>query len=222
MFYYLYEIKNNVNGKVYIGVHKTNTLADEYMGSGKRLKQAFEKYGIENFSKTILEVFHTESEMYEREKQIVNEEFVARKDTYNMKIGGSGGFDHINNDVEFRIEKNKNAKRIADKMWEYKYGPEFRSIFGKKGAAQRNARYPNLSLETAQRGHEEGWFSFKGKSHSDKAKNLIGQKNSIHQKGNKNSQYGTMWITNGVLNQKISSNEQIPLGFRKGRVLKKS
>ncbi len=41
-----------------------------------------------------------------------------------------------------------------------------------------------------------------------------------HQKGEKNSQYGKMWITNGTKEgtYKINKNDLIPNGFRKGRV----
>jgi len=97
MFYYLYQIRNNVNGKIYIGVHKTNDLNDGYMGSGKRLHDAYKHHGIENFTKTILEEFNNSDEMYAREKQIVTEEFLNRNDTYNLRRGGTGGFDFINN-----------------------------------------------------------------------------------------------------------------------------
>jgi hypothetical protein len=41
-----------------------------------------------------------------------------------------------------------------------------------------------------------------------------------HQKGNKNSQFGTMWITNGEKNLKIQKNQNIPKGYYPGRILK--
>ena len=39
--------------------------------------------------------------------------------------------------------------------------------------------------------------------------------------GNKNSQYGSMWITDGASNKKIHKGDDIPTGWKKGRVLKK-
>ena len=97
MVYCLYEIKNNINGKTYVGVHKTNDITDGYMGSGKVIKQAIKKYGLVNFSKIILETFDTPEAMFAREKEVVTEEFLIRSDVYNLRLGGFGGFDHIRN-----------------------------------------------------------------------------------------------------------------------------
>lgn len=96
MFFYLYEIKNNLNGKIYIGVHKTKSLNDSYMGSGQIIKSAIIKHGLQNFTKTILEYFENSNEMFLRESEIVNLEFLNRDDVYNIHLGGCGGFEYIN------------------------------------------------------------------------------------------------------------------------------
>lgn len=115
MFYLIYKTTNLINGKIYIGSHKTENIEDDYIGSGKRLLRAIEKYGIENFSKEILHIFETPNEMYAKEKELVNEEFVSRYDTYNMKIGGYGGWDHVDNtnrefDEKTRLKMSRSAK----------------------------------------------------------------------------------------------------------------
>ena len=96
MFYYLYEIKNKINGKIYVGVHKTKNMNDGYMGSGKVIQDAIKKHGIENFTKVILEMFDNSNDMFLKETEIVTDEFLARDDVYNLRRGGSGGFDYIN------------------------------------------------------------------------------------------------------------------------------
>jgi len=96
MFYYIYKITNNVNQKIYIGIHQTQNLDDGYFGSGLNLSRAIKKYGKENFSKEILEFFDNEQDMFAREKELVNEDFVKSPNTYNIVEGGNGSFSYIN------------------------------------------------------------------------------------------------------------------------------
>lgn len=106
-YYLIYQITNNINGKIYIGKHETNNLDDDYFGSGTYLKRAQKKYGLENFTKTILYYLQNEEEMNLLEKMVVNEAFCKRKDTYNIKIGGNGGWDYVNLNSDYAIGTEK-------------------------------------------------------------------------------------------------------------------
>jgi len=53
-----------------------------------------------------------------------------------------------------------------------------------------------------------------------KAKRKITMEKNKHQQGSKNSQYGKMWITDGINNKKIKKEEIISEGWKKGRVQK--
>lgn len=85
---YFYKITNNINGKYYYGVHCTDNINDGYMGSGTRIKPAYKKYGIENFTKEIISFFDTTQELYEYERTIVNEDLIKDDNCYNIKLGG--------------------------------------------------------------------------------------------------------------------------------------
>ena len=50
---FVYLWRNNINGKFYVGSH-IGTLNDGYTGSGKYFNNAVKKYGIENFTRTIM------------------------------------------------------------------------------------------------------------------------------------------------------------------------
>ena len=86
--YIIYKITNLINGKIYIGKHKCDNLDDNYFGSGKRLWQAINKYGIENF------IFHLEIDLNNSdeldllEQMVVNKDFLKRDDVYNISRGG--------------------------------------------------------------------------------------------------------------------------------------
>ena len=59
MYGYIYETTNLINGKKYIGKHKSNKFDTWYLGSGIVLKKAIKKYGRENFQTIIIEKIYT-------------------------------------------------------------------------------------------------------------------------------------------------------------------
>ena len=91
MKYYFYKITNSINNKFYYGVHQTTNIDDGYMGSGIYLRRAYDKYGIENFTKTFLKYFSNSDDMYRYEAEIVTEDLVKDPMCYNINIGGKGG-----------------------------------------------------------------------------------------------------------------------------------
>lgn len=75
---------------IYIGAHTTHDINDGYMGSGVQIKIDIKKYKIENFDKKVLYQFDNLKEMFDKERELVNESFISRRDTYNVILGGGG------------------------------------------------------------------------------------------------------------------------------------
>lgn len=141
-YHYFYKITNQLNGHFYYGVHNTNNLDDGYMGSGTRLWNAYNKYGVENFNKEILKYFDTKEEAFEYESEIVTEQLVNDDNCYNLSVGGKGGFiPNINSYKEssfknkvlvkykntkeyFLINKDKYDSTIYDTNWTNRHHKE--------------------------------------------------------------------------------------------------
>ena len=127
MFYTVYKTTCLVNGKYYIGVHKTEDLDDEYLGSGKAIIKAIEKYGKEKFRKEILHVFDTKEQMFEKEKELVTEDVVNDRQSYNCKLGGRANWYYINHN---RLNHKNNQHLIhSEKL---RSDEEYRKIFSEK------------------------------------------------------------------------------------------
>jgi group I intron endonuclease len=209
-YYTIYKVTNKINGKIYIGSHKTKNLDDGYMGSGKYLTHALQKYGLENFTKEILFIFDNPKDMYAKEAEIVNDEFLTEENTYNLKRGGFGGWDYVNETVDF-VARNTKASQNGNNH-------------NKRSSSVRhcwtNGCYTDR--EVSEKFTISARTSFLGKSHTEETKKKIGQKNSSYQIGSGNSQYGTRWIhsISLQLSKKIRKKDPLPEGWVEGRKIK--
>jgi hypothetical protein len=211
MFYLVYKITNRINNEIYIGCHKTENKNDNYFGSGKILKLAIKKYGIENFTKDIIFEASSSEEMFTKEKELVE----VGAHSYNLKNGGEGGFDYINKNISAE-QKSKFGKMGSEALIKrLDSDPEFRFKFIETQKQNKKQLHEKGLLKTWKDN-----YSWTGKKHKEESKKKIGEKNSTHQKGSGNSQYGTMWITNGTENLRIKKEDIIPEGWKKGRVIK--
>ena len=91
---FIYITTNNINNKKYIGKRKIrgNQEDAKYLGSGKLLLRAVQKYGENNFTREILDYAYTKQELSEKERHYI-EKYNATQSSefYNIHLGGDGG-----------------------------------------------------------------------------------------------------------------------------------
>jgi len=207
--HYIYKTTCNITNKYYIGMHSTSNLEDGYLGSGKRLRYSIRKYGKENHTKEILEFLPNRKELIIRETEFVDKVLLNDKLCMNLKEGGQGGF--ISKDHHKKMCEGS-SKWITER-W--------------KNEEFRNKMLVILS-ETSKKTFLEGKNKvpdFTGKHHSEKTKKLLSEIKKNTGIGEKNSQYGTCWVTKNNINKKIKKeelNQFIQKGWIKGRFFKKN
>lgn len=165
----LYQTTNLVNGKIYVGVHKlANTWHSKaYLGSGRALKSAIEKYGRDNFTRITLAKFSCAEDVYFAEAEMVTEEFINRPDTYNMCLGGNGGTN---------LTEEVRAKLLASRIGS-KASPETRA----KMSASHKGNKHNLGKKLSEEAKIKISMAHKGKPRSaeTKAKISAGHKGKV-------------------------------------------
>ena len=190
--YLIYQTTNLVNGKIYIGKHETTNIEDDYFGSGKLIRAAINKYGLENFVKTILFELQNEEEMNLLEKCVVTQEFCDREDTYNINVGGDGGWSYVNATYNYDKRVN-NGKRWYQQLIDH---PENTFAYKFKHMSD-NERIEYLlklsnSLKQTWKNNGHNWL---GKHHSDATKKKMKTTNAKHHphSGKNNHMTGKHW-----------------------------
>jgi len=231
MYYYVYEIKCLVNGKIYIGAHKTSDINDGYIGSGNLIKSAMKKYGVHNFEKRIVKFFDTEKEMFDYEAEIVNEDFLKRNDVYNLSLGGLGGDRSKFISEDTRLKRSERFKGQGNPFYGEQHSPETRlkisqKLLEKDEEWRRNNASNAGSKNLGKKRSEESRLNY---SKAAKERNLYtceycgkqGQYNSMigyhGEKCRSNpSAPKRIWVNNGVKNMLVIETD-IPKGYKKGR-----
>ena len=165
---------------------------DGYLGSGAGIIRAIAKYGEEKFErKTLfLFVFDSQDECFAKERDIVNEEFIKRKDVYNMKIGGFGGWDHVNfDDATNKHRLVQCRKKIADLTKNGVWNIHQKTLEYRQKVADRNRQnYINKTGPYADTVIEKNKMYLQSVEFRNKR--------SLESKGDLNSSYGSKWCVN--------------------------
>jgi hypothetical protein len=143
--------------------------------------------------------------MIAKEIELVNEDFIKRKDTYNIALGGKGG---IINEAHNKKLSKIGIKAFKDKLLDEDYRINFINKCRESKIGKLNPAYG------------KNYNGFKGRKHTKKSIKKIKESLVGKQSGSNNSQFGKTWITNGKDNMKIYRGSEIPEGWILGRKMK--
>lgn len=190
--YYIYLTTNLINNNKYIGKHY-GELDDDYLGSGKLLTLAINKYGKTNFKKEILYISSSNEENNQKEKEFIKTfNAVERRDFYNIHEGGDGGNTTAGWSEE---EKQAYSEKISQKYQgenNPRYGCHLTEETKEKIRQNRDTSYMQTAeykeaMKLAKSGVKNGMY---GKKHSEESKRLMSEHSKGKCAGEKNGMYG--------------------------------
>lgn len=133
---YIYCITNNLTGLKYVGkCAKPVEKSKKYFGLGIRITTSIKKYGVENFSKEVLEEdFSNKVLLSDREKFWIKYLNTKTPNGYNLTDGGDG--------CQGMTEETKEKIRQTNRL---KVG-EKSSRYGKKNTTEHNRQLREINL----------------------------------------------------------------------------
>lgn len=188
MYNFTYLTTNLINGKMYYGVHSTKNINDGYIGSGKALKLAIQKYGISNFKREVLEYFDTRELASNAEAELITADIVNSDIWYNLNPGGDNCSSGHSETTKLKISKalsGKNNPRYGckwseidkDKLAGFKgrtHSEESKQLMSKSRTGLRHSEETKHKMSLAQ----TGLIKAKGHKHTDETKFKISEAKS--------------------------------------------
>jgi len=173
----IYKTLNLKTGKFYIGKDKYNN--PKYLGSGKLLHQAFNKYGIENFKKETICEAKTKEELNELEIFWIKELNTITPNGYNIAHGGEGGDTMSNNPNKEEIFRKHSEWMKEHTSWKNKRTPEqlqkMREISLRIFKNKEN--HPSFGKQLSQETKKKIGDANKGKKRTEEQRKRISEAN---------------------------------------------
>lgn len=182
---FIYITTNMINGKRYIGQRKFSRKWQSYLGSGVIVKQAFNKYGRENFRRDIVAIGYTSEQLNDLEVEwIKNYNAYKSDDFYNIADGGKSGNTFAGKtEEEMAVIKNKirianTGRKVSEKTKakiakanKGRFVGELHCMYGK--ALSEDVK---MKISKSVTGEKNGFY---GKCHSLQTKSKLAKAHSI-------------------------------------------
>jgi hypothetical protein len=209
---FLYVKQHNITGLKYFG-KTTRKDPKKYKGSGKYWQRHLKKHGDDI---TTTDVWHFDNQHEASEfavKFSIENQIVESPEWANLIIenafGGVKGYTHTNESRKKMSESSKGNK--------HRLGKSFTSESRRKmSLSHSNKVLSDTHKKNISVAKRLFWTDEQRHKHS-----LLQQGRGI---GQKNSQYGKKWMTDGIINKSVYPEEisaLVELGFRPGRIINK-
>ncbi|GJQ43921.1 MAG: hypothetical protein JETCAE03_34190 [Ignavibacteriaceae bacterium] len=210
MKYYTYELIDPRDNKVfYVGKGTNKRMYSHYASvkngnimRNENFSQKLKELVDNNLKPIYKKVIETniEQEAFDKEIELIKQ--YGKNNLCNLTDGGEGGF--------CDIKHQKLCSLGRSKAWKNK----------KKKKISTDKQRQTI-LEKSKNGTWHGWTkhdTFTGRKHTPETIEKMKKAHKGMHKGKLNSQFGTIWITNGKENKKILKTDQIPNNWNKGRI----
>jgi len=238
--YKIYLITNIENKKRYVGITKFSLEErfSQHIKRGFLLTEAIQKYGQQKFFIELVEEVESAERAYELEQYYIKQYDTKVPNGYNLTDGGDGIFgweasEEYRQECSERVKQLHKEKKVGmygknhseetkKKMSEVSKGKPKPWLIGRKFSEETKEKIRQLNLgktlskETRQK-ISENHHDISGKNNP-----MYGKKHSpetiekLKQKAKNRPK--RFWINNGIEEKLISIDEQIPIGYNKGRV----
>jgi group I intron endonuclease len=238
--YKIYLIINLLNFKKYVGITKY-TLEERFLQHTKRgfiLTEAIKKYGKDKFSIELIEEVETSERAYELEQYYIKQYNTKAPNGYNLTDGGDGLYGVVISE-EDRKRRSAVMKKLHKEKRTGMHGKNHSEETKKKMSdASKGKEKPWLvGVKKSEETKEKIRQGNLGKTLSEETRKKISE-NHHDISGKNNPMYGKThspetieklreraknrpkryWVNNGIKEKLINIDENIPIGYNKGRV----
>ena len=210
--HFIYKTTCLITGRYYYGMHSTDDLEDNYLGSGKILGYSIKKYGKESHIREVFETLPDRKSLVLREAEIVDKGKLNDPLCINL-ILGSGGDNNVSKG--FRSMKHceaistalrgKRRPNISKSLKGKKLSDSHKEAISKGGIGKKKSTITKEKIVKARI----------GKQQTEATKLLIS--NSLKGRRGPKHNLGAHWCHNPETGDTMLFKEIIPSGFQRGR-----
>ncbi len=184
-YHFVYKTTCLVTNKYYIGIHSTNSINDNYLGSGKLLRECVKEHEFKKHIREIMMFALTREDLYNLEVEHITP---VINDPLNMNLSRGGWAWPL--DCVMKSNETMRVLRTTDAGWVSAYHQARSTSIRKayqEGRLISAFTNPDIQRENRRRAALP----------EANAKRKATMKVKQHAKGKKNSQWGTRLMNNG-------------------------